>query len=184
MIKQSSNFAYNHFFVLGLFLGSLNCLYSMEEEKNRDDKTNLDYLEYKELYKTKDKNVLIDQTYVEKITFDASGRVSYEVLVYPELKQKEVTISQLTKEDARTLQDILPLIHKIPGDNPWTSDYLWEDTKTYTVAAINSKYKNKPHSLEIVIKIRNESLKTKKIEDLPTEVIMLKDLIEKYKKKH
>lgn len=156
----------------------------MEKGANRDDKTYLDYIEYKELYKTKDKNVLIDQTYVEKITFDASGRVSYEVLIYPELKQKKVTTSQLTNGDAKTLQDILPLIHKIPRDNPWTSDYLWEDTKTYTIAVINSKLENRPHSLEVVIKLRDKDLKTKKIEDLPTEIVMLKDLVEKYKKNH
>lgn len=141
-------------------------------------------IEYEEVYGTDAPNILVDQKIFKKYILSSSG--TYQIKKIGEDKSEVIDLSL----DQREI-DILKLtakgLLKIPEDNPWSKDYLWDDIKTYTIAKVKiiesggaRKDHNKTttnHDLEIVIKIRDSDLIVKSIEDIPIEVSDLRKLI-------
>jgi len=130
-------------------------------------------IEYKKLYGTKNANVLISQPTTTKITLNSSGKGLVEEVSSSEEKTIPTKTTSLSPEESKKVEEIGKKLLALPNDNPWTPDYLWEGTKSYTAAEIVIRDGDKTHQLLIVISFKDEETLTRKIEDIPEEVTQL-----------
>jgi len=135
-------------------------------------------VEYEEIYGSDNPQILIDQQETTRMSLGPKN----EVVLQKYKKSNGSLIKEIrgymNRKEYETLRELAKGLLEIPQDNPWTKDYLWEGTKSFTEAKITVWVGNKPHYLRAIMNYRDNNSSIRKVEDLPKDIVALKTLVD------
>jgi hypothetical protein len=148
------------------------------EFENKSNSFNPFKIEYEESYESDDPNILIDQSIFKKFTLYSDRKLNIKKI------KRKGGMEEIIEEQNTTIpignknlmEEIREGLLRIPEDNPWSSQYLWAEVKSYTVANIDIVgfcQTKESHKLKMVVKVRDLNSEVKGVVDLPQEVVSL-----------